>query len=83
MQTLKMKFKYEDDETRIYAFDCEDSLAAAAKPKILSINQSLDAGTDDGLSAFFVSDYGESLVQISGATLESETSTPISIAPNS
>lgn len=83
MKTVKTKFKYADDTTRIYAFDCADSLAAGVKPKIMAINSSLSAGTDGGLSSFFVSDAGENFVQISGATLESSTSTPITIAPNS
>lgn len=83
MKTVKTKFKYNDDTTRIYAFDCADSLAAGVKPKILAINSSLSAGTDDGLAEFFVSDAGENFVQISGATIESSTSVPVAIAPNS
>lgn len=83
MKTIKTKFKYDDDTTRIYAFDCQDSLAAGVKPKIKAINSSLAAGTDGGLAEFFVSDAGENFVQISGATMESSTSVPVVIAPNS
>lgn len=82
MKTVKTQFKYVDDTTRLYAFDCEDSLSADVKDKILAINASLAASTDGGLADFFVSDEGEKMVQISGATIESSISTPITIAPN-
>ena len=81
-QTIKTKFKYADDSTRIYAFDCEDSLVAGVKLKILAINESLIGGTDGGLSSFFVSDAGENFVLIDGATIESSTVVPLIIAPN-
>ena len=83
MKTVKTRFKYADDSTRIYSFDCEDSLASGVKSKILAINESLQASTDGGLSSFFVSDNGDNFVLISGATLESIYSEPVSIAPES
>lgn len=83
MKTVKTQFKYADDTTRLYAFDCEDSLVAGVKPKVLAINDSLQGGTDGGLSTFFVSDAGENMAQISGVTIESSISTPVTIAPNS
>jgi len=83
MMTLKTRFKYEDDDTRLYAFDVDDSLAATTKLKILAINTSLEADTADGLESFFVSEGGANLVLIDGATLESVVSTPVIIAPNS
>ena len=83
MQTLRMRFKYADSDTRLYAFDCEDSLAGGVKSKIKAINSSLQGGTDGGLASFFVSDNGSNLTVIDGATLESTLSEPITIAPNS
>lgn len=82
MRDVKLRFKYADNSTRLYNFDCEDSLAADVKYKIIDINDSLEAGTDGGLSSFFVSDSGENFVLISGATVESSVSEPITIAPN-
>jgi len=82
-KTIKTKFKYTDDSTRIYAFDCEDSLAAGVKSKILAINGSLTGGTAGGLSSFFVSDAGANFSIIDGATIESSTVVPLTIAPNS
>jgi len=83
MVDVKMRFKYLDADTRLYSFDCEDSLAAGVKMKIIAINDSLQGGTDTALANFFVSDNGESLALIDGATLESIFSEPITIAPNS
>lgn len=83
MRTVKLRFKYADSDTRLYSFDCEDSLAADVKYKIIDINDSLEASTDGGLSSFFVSDAGENFVLISGATVESSSSEPLTIAPNS
>lgn len=83
MQTVKTRFKFEDDTTRLYSFDCDDSLAADVKQKIKSINTSLIGGTDGGLAEFFVSDAGEDFVLIDGATIESSTVEPLIIAPNS
>ncbi len=82
-QDVKMKFKYADDATRIYAFDCDDSLVTGVSTKIKAVNSSLSAGTAGGLSSFFVSDAGSNLVVIDGATIESATVVPIEIAPNS
>lgn len=81
MKTVKTQFKYADSTTRLYAFDCDDSLAAGVKDKVIAINTSLAGGTDDGLSTFFVSDAGNNFVQISGATIESVYSEPVDIAP--
>lgn len=83
MQNVKMRFKYADSSTRLYDFDCEDSLAADVKLKIKAVNSSLNAGTAGGLSSFFVSDGGENFVIIDGATMESSYSEPLTIAPNS
>ena len=83
MKTVKTQFKYADDSTRLYAFNCDDSLAAGVKSKVIAINDSLAASTAGGLESFFVSDAGENFVQISGATLESVYSEPLTIAPNS
>lgn len=83
MRDVKVRFKYADDSTRLYSFDCEDSLAPSVKGKIIDINDSLEAGTSGGLDSFFVSDSGANFVQISGATVESSTSIPVTIAPNS
>lgn len=83
MKTVKTKFKYADDSTRIYDFDCEDSLESGVKGKILAINASLQASTDGGLSTFFVSDAGQNFVIIDGATVTSSSVVPLTIAPNS
>ena len=82
MRDVKLRFKYADNSTRLYSFECEDSLAANVKYNIIDINDSLEASTDGGLSSFFVSDSGENFVLISGATVESSVSEPITIAPN-
>lgn len=83
MKTVKTRFKYDDDSTRLYTFSCEDSLASGVKAKILAINDSLEASTAGGLESFFVSDAGGDLVLIDGATVESVVSTAIIIAPSS
>lgn len=83
MKTVKTRFLYADSDTRLYSFDCEDSLAPDVKDNIKAINSSLKAGTADGLEDFFVSDAGEDFVLIDGATIESSTVTPLTIAPNS
>lgn len=83
MKTVKTKFKYADDSTRVYDFDFEDSLESGIKTKILAINSSLQAGTDGGLSTFFVSDAGQNFVIIDGATITSSSVVPLTIAPNS
>ncbi len=68
MANIQLTFSYEDTEfTRVYDFEVADSLQADAKQKILDINASLKAGTDDGLSTFFVSDNGENFSLISAA----------------
>lgn len=83
MRTVKTRFLYADSDTRLYSFDCENSLAADVKDNILAINASLKASTDGGLAEFFVSDAGENFVLIDGATIESSTVVPLTIAPNS
>ena len=68
---LKMTFAYENTEdTRQYDFDVADSVTAACKTEILAINDSLKAGTDGGLSDFFVNEYGDSFSRIAAAQLE-------------
>lgn len=68
MANVQLTFSYEDTEfTRLYDFEVADSLQADAKQKILDINASLKAGTDGGLSAFFVSDEGTNFTLISSA----------------
>lgn len=83
MRTVKAKFKYADDTTRLYSFDCDDSLASAVKSRIIMINDSLEASEAGGLESFFVSDTGANFVLISGATVESSEVVPLTIAPNS
>lgn len=83
MITVKTQFAYADDSTRLYSFDCENSLAAGVKNRVIDVNDSLSNGTAGGLSSFFVSDDGENLVRISGVTLESAYIEPLTIAPNS
>lgn len=79
MKTFKATFKYEDDTTRIYDLDVQDSLAAGIKDKVVAFNASLTSGTSGGLDDFFVSDSGASLEYISEARLVSVIETPISI----
>lgn len=68
MAKIQMEFSYADTEfTRLYELDVADSLMADAKQKILNINASLKAGTDGGLSTFFVSDEGDNFTLISAA----------------
>lgn len=83
MKNVKLRFKYDNASTRLYNFDCEDSIVAGVKDKILGVNASLRASIDGGLSEFFVSDAGSNFVIIDGATIESSTSEPLTIAPNS
>lgn len=69
---LKLTFGYDESEvTRVYAFDVADSLQAAdMKAAILGVNSSLTAGTDGGLSSFFVDDDGNNFTAITDAQLE-------------
>lgn len=80
-KTAKLVFSYEDTEfTRTYNLEAEDSISSGdCKAKILAINASLAAGTDGGLSDFFVSDIGERFVKISEARLIETTELPIAI----
>ena len=68
---LKMTFAYDETEyTRNYDFDVAESVQGSAmKDKILAVNASLRAGTDGGLSDFFVSDAGDNFASISSAKL--------------
>lgn len=79
MKTVKTKFGYADDTSRVYSFDVEDSLSAGVKPKILGINESLAAGTAGGLSSFFVSDSGANFLKITEASIEEEIKTALDI----
>lgn len=83
MINVKLRFKYADAATRLYNFDCENSVALDVADNVIAVNDSLTGGTAGGLSSFFVSDAGSNLVLIDGATLESVYSEPITIAPNS
>lgn len=68
MASIQLTFSYADtDQTRMYELELADSLASSAKTKILAINESLRAGTDGGLSNFFISDYGDNFTRISEA----------------
>ena len=80
---VKLRFKYDDNATRLYSFDCDESLVLGVKEKVQDINSSLYGGIAGGLSSFFVSDAGSNLARIDGATIESSESVPIQIAPNS
>lgn len=78
-KTLKMTFGYEDELTRVYSFPVEDSLASDCKSKIIGINASIAAGTDDGLAGFFVSNAGADFATIAAAQLESTEITTLNI----
>jgi len=74
MAKIQLTFSYADTEaTRMYEMEASESLEAEAKAKILAINGSLKAGTDDGLSEFFVSDEGDNFTLISAAKFIVET----------
>lgn len=76
---LKMTFGYEDEQTRVYAFSVDDSLASGCKAKLLGINASLAAGTDGGLKDFFLSNAGASFATIAAAQLESSETIVLNI----
>lgn len=56
--TLRLTLAYNNsDFTRNYSMDVAETIApAAVKQKIWDINDSIAAGTDDGLSTFFLAD---------------------------
>lgn len=77
--TVKMTFLYEDADTRIYDLDCDDDNLPGVSFYIKRINASLEAGTDDGMAAFFLSNGGESLAKISEAQIISVTETVLDL----
>ena len=75
-QNLRMTFGFgeEQESKRDYKFEVADSLAASCKAKIIGINGSLSAGTDDGLAEFFLADNGtDAFSKITYAELTSST----------
>lgn len=80
-KNLKMTFGYhETEDTRGYNFAVADSVTAAdAKAAILAVNASLTAGTDGGLSSFFVSDAGDYFTLITDAQLETVNKTVLDL----
>lgn len=80
-KNLKMTFGYhETEDTRGYNFAVADSVTAAdAKAAILAVNASLTAGTDGGLSSFFVSDEGDYFTLITDAQLETVNKTVLDL----
>ena len=77
---LKLTFGYADtDVTRVYAFDVADSITADCKDAIIDINDSLQGGTDGGLSSFFVSDEGDNFTLITAAQLEEVNKTVLNL----
>ena len=80
-RTVKIDFGYEDETTRRYAFEVDDSITdTTVKNKIVGIKASLLSGTAGGMSSFFVSDDGENLIDITGAQVESTTTTVLDIS---
>ena len=82
---LQLTFGYANSSsTDKFAFDIEDSIAAASgtiKSNIQAVNASLSAGTDGGLSDFFVAEdfdgVGGVFNRISAAAIVSKTETII------
>lgn len=80
MVNIQLTFRYEDtSDTRQYELECADSLVSSVKEKVLAINASLAAGTDEGLSDFFVSDDGDRFTLISSAKAIEVVETPIDL----
>ena len=72
--TVKTKFEYKDNSTRLYTFNgVAEDVVGEVTDKIKSINSSLAAGTAGGMSSFFVSDNGNNLVSITAAQIEVTT----------
>lgn len=78
---VKIFCGYEDtDFSRAYTFDCAASVTADVKVKIKAINASLEAGTDDGMSSFFVGDDGQQLASITSAFIITDETSDIDIS---
>lgn len=71
--SVKMKFLYADATTRDYELSVDSSDVTNIESNIIAVNSSLNAGTDDGLKSFFVSNSGASLALISEAQIISVT----------
>ena len=76
--TITFKFGYQNStETRSYTYDIPTNAMNNAESVIQDINASLKAGTDDGLSEFFISDTGAQLAAITSASIKSVEETII------
>jgi len=66
MDAVQLTFGYEDtDFERTYELDVADSINnSSIKNAVISINVSLNASTDGGLSDFFISDDGDKFSRI-------------------
>jgi len=77
--TVKLKFMYKDETTRNYDLTIDEDDMMDVSDKVISVNQSLTSGTDNGLSSFFISNGGASLAKISEAQIISVTETVLDL----
>lgn len=80
--TVKLKFMYKDETTRIYDLTIDENEMMDVADKVIAVNQSLTGGTDNGLSSFFISNGGASLAKISEAQIISVTETVLDLGGN-
>lgn len=80
--SAKLTFKYNDETTRNYELSVEADDMIDVEDNVKAINVSLAAGTDNGMSSFFVSKAGASLAEISAAQLISVTETVLDLGGN-
>lgn len=77
---VKLTCGYEDtDFTRVYQFECAESLVADVKDNVLAINASLAASTSGGMHTFFLSDDGHNLKAIVDAKITTLEEYPIDL----
>lgn len=79
---VKITMSYTDDTKRNYELAVDEQDMIDVEDNIIAINASLKAGTDGGLSTFFVSNNGSNLSTISEAQIISVSETVLDLGGN-